>query len=118
MARQYKPNMPFDVAMKLLIPTETKVKGVTQKAFPDPQDAPLFNGSLKTFGGTENFSDDVYTVFNTAIVDTWYNPNITAECRIYICETSEIYEVITPPENIGMRHQFMQFKMQKIGGKP
>lgn len=118
MARKFKPQMPFDVAMKLLIPTETKVKGTTKKVFPSPEDAPLFNGSLRTFGGTENFSNDIYTVFDTATIDTWWNPEITSDCRIYICETGETFDVISRPENIGMRHQYMQFKVQKVGGKP
>lgn len=119
MARQFKPQMPFDVAMKLLIPIETKVKGVTKKVFPEPKDVDkVFFGSLRTFGGTENFSNEVYTVFHTAVIDTWFDPNITTECRIYVCKTGEIFEVITPPENIGMRDQYMQFKMQKVGGKP
>jgi hypothetical protein len=36
MGRTFKPSSPFDAAMKLLIPTESKVKGVTKKDFPDP----------------------------------------------------------------------------------
>ena len=118
MARRFNPQMPFDVAMKILIPTETKVKGVTQKTFSDPEEAPVFFGSFRTFGGTENFSNDVYTIYDTATIDTWYNPDITADCRIYLCETGEIFDVITRPENIEMRHQYMQFKVQKVGGKP
>ena len=109
--------MPFDVAMKLLIPTETMVKGVTKKSFPTPENGILFFGTFRTFGGSEFTSNDVYTVYDTAIIDTWYNPDITSDCRICICETGEIFEVINRPENIGMRHQYMQFKVQKIGGK-
>ena len=37
MARRYRPNEPFTVAMKLLVPTETVVKGVTKKTFSDPE---------------------------------------------------------------------------------
>lgn len=117
MARKFNPQMPFDVAMRLLIPTTTKVKGVTKKVYPEPDEAPLFFGSFRTFGGTENFSNDVYMVFNTAVIDTWYDPQIKADCQIYVCETGEIYDVINEPENIGMRHQYMQFKVQKVGGK-
>lgn len=118
MARNFRPQAPFDVAMKLLVPTETKVKGATKKVFPNPSDVEqVFFGSFRTFGGTENFSNDVYTVFDTATIDTWYNPEITSDCRIYICETEEIFDVITRPENIGMRHQYLQFKVQKVGGK-
>ena len=118
MARNFKPQVPFDVAMKLLVPVETKVKGTTKKEFPNPSDVEqVFFGSFRTFGGTENFSNNVYTVFDTATIDTWYNPDISSDCRIYICETEEIFDVITRPENIGMRHQYMQFKVQKVGGK-
>ena len=119
MSRHFKPNAPFDVAMKLLIPTSSVVKGVTKKVYPNPEEIDdVFFGSFKTYGGAENFSNDVYTVFNTAKIDTWFNPNIKADCQIYICETGESYQVINEPENIDMRHQFMQFKVEKIGGKP
>lgn len=119
MARRYNPQQPFDVPMKLLVPTSTVVKGVTKKVFPDPEEVTeVFFGSFRTYGGTENMSNDVYTVYDTAVVDTWFNPAITSDCQVYICETAEIYEVISRPENIGMRHQYLQFKLRKIGGKP
>ena len=117
MAKRYNPITPFDVAMRVLIPTTTKVKGITKKVYPEPSEAPMFFGSFRTFGGSENFSNDVYMIFNTAVIDTWYNPQIKTDCQIYICETDEIYNIISEPENIGMRHQYMQFKVQKVGGK-
>lgn len=119
MARNYNPSMPFDVPMKLLIPVNTMVKGVTKKVFPEPEDVTdVFFGSFRTYGGTENKSNEIFTIYDTAVIDTWYNPAITSECRVYICETGEIYNVISRPENIGMRHQYMQFKLQKVGGRP
>lgn len=111
--------MPFDVPMKLLVPTSTVVKGVTKKVFPTPDEVEtVFFGSFRTYGGTENMSNDVYTVYDTAVIDTWYTPDITSDCRVYICETGEVYDVISRPENVGMRHQYIQFKLQKVGGKP
>ena len=118
MARSYRPNSPFDVAMKLLIPQTTMVKGVRKTVYPDPKDVEaVFFGSFKTFGGTENWSNEVYTIYNTAIVQTWFNPLIKSDCQIYICETGEIYNIINEPENVNMRHQFLQFKVEKVGGK-
>jgi hypothetical protein len=118
MAKRFTLNAPFDVAMKLLVPTTTKVKGVTKKTFPDPATIEeVFFGSFRTYGGTENFSNDVYTVFDTAIIETWFNPAITTDCQIYICETGRTYNIITQPENINMRHQFVQFKVENVGGK-
>lgn len=116
--RIYRPTQPFNVAMKLLIPTSTVVKGVTKKVFPSPEDVEaVFYGSFRTYGGTENFSNDVYTIFDTARIDTWYNPAIKADCEVYICDTGETYQIISQPEDIDMRHQFMQFKVEKVGGK-
>lgn len=117
MARNYKPQVPFSVPMKLLIPTTTVVKGVTKKTFPKVEDAPLFFGSFRTFGGTETTSNDTYTILDTATIDTWYRPDIKADCKIYICQTGETYEVIGTPENVLMRNQYLQFKVQKVGGK-
>ena len=143
MTRRFKVNSPFDCAMKLLIPTETKIKGVVKKVYIDPvenifeypfvinknnpvefskqtsylESLPVFFGSFRSYGGTENFSNGIYTVYHTAVIETWFNPEISTECQIYICETGEIYNVITVPENIDMRHQFLQFKVEKVGGK-
>ena len=92
---------------------------MTKKVYPNPDDVTeVFFGSFRTYGGTENMSNDIYTVYDTAVIDTWYNSSITSDCRIYICETGEVYDVISRPENIYMRHQYMQFKLQKVGGKP
>lgn len=120
MARNFKPSAPFNVPMKVLIPTETVVTGTTKKIFPlasEVSDDYLFFGSFRTFGGTENIENGVYTLINTAVIDTWYRPDIKANCRIYICETEQQYEIISDPEDIDMRHQYLQFKVRKIGGK-
>lgn len=118
MARNYKPTAPFNVAMRLLIPTTTMIKGTAVKTFTEPSEAPVFFGSFRTFGGSESTSNDVYTIFNTATIDTWYRPDIKADCRIQICETGEVYDVIGNPEDISMRHQYLQIKVEKVGGKP
>lgn len=116
MARNFKPNMPFSVPMKLLIPTYTVVKGSRVPTFPGPDDAPLIYGSFRTFGGTESTVNDVYTVIATGTIDTWYRPDIKADCQIYICATGETYKINGQPENIEMRNQYMQIRVEKIGG--
>lgn len=116
--RKFKPDTPYATAAKLIKPTEEIVRGVTQKTYPELKDCPLFYCSLRTYGGSENWNNEVLTVVDTAKVETWYNPAITTDCMIYVCNTGEYYEVITQPENIGMRNQFMQFKAEKVGGKP
>ena len=117
MARNYKPSAPFNVAMKLLKPVSMVVQGVTKKTFTRPEESELFYGSFRTFGGTESISNDVYTIINTAVIDTWYRPDITANCQVYICDTGDTYDIISDPENIDFRNQYLQFKVKKIGGK-
>lgn len=113
----YRPSAPFTVPMKLLVPVTTMVYGVAQKAFSDPADSELFFGSFRTFGGTEGVKDNVITIVNTGIIDTWYRPDITADCQIYLCDTQQIYDIISDPEDIDFRHQYLRFKVQKVGGK-
>ena len=115
--KTYRPTMPFNVAMKLLTPTTEMVRGVRKTTFSKLSDSPQFFGSIRTFSGTENFSNEVYTVFDTATIETWYDPSIKADCRIYVCETGETWEIKGSPEDIYMRHQFMQIKVEKVGGK-
>lgn len=114
----YKPSAPFTVPMKLLVPVTTMQYGVTDKTYSDPETSELFFGSFRTFGGTEGVKDNVITIVNTGVIDTWYRPDIKADCKIYLCDTQQIFDIISDPEDIDFRHQYLQFKVQKAGGKP
>lgn len=113
----YRPSAPFTVPMKLLVPVTTNPYGVTTKTFSDPEDSELFFGSFRTFGGTEGVKDNVVMIVNTAVIDTWYRPDIKADCKIYLCDNGQIYDIISDPEDIDFRHQYLRFKVQKAGGK-
>ena len=119
MARKFKPRTPFTAAFKLLKPTYSEAYATPKKTYPDPASVTqVLFGSFKTYGGTEGWNNNIYTVIDTAKIETWYNPEISTDCRIYLCDTGEIWDVITRPEDIDMRHQFMQFRVRKTGGKP
>lgn len=117
MARNYKPSAPFTVAMKLLVPVTTSSYGAGKKTFSAPETSELFFGSFRTFGGTENIRDGIYTTIDTGVVDTWYRPDIKADCQIYLCDNGETYDIVSDPEDIDFRHQYLQFKVRKAGGK-
>lgn len=117
MARNFKPSAPFNVPMKLLVPVTDRSYGAAKKVYSDPETSDLIFGSFRTFGGTENIRDDIYTIMDTAIVDTWYRPDITSDCQIYLCDTGKTYDIVSDPEDINFRHQYMQFKVRKVGGK-
>ena len=114
--RKYKAAMPFNVAMRLLTPTIATVKGVRTPTYPEPKNGVLFYGAFRSFGGTESTENNVYIVLDTATIDTWFRPDIKADCRIYVCETGATYEIKGNPENIDMRNQFLQIRVQRLGG--
>lgn len=106
--------MPYTVPVELFIPTYSSAKGVQKKTFPAKGER--LNCSLKTYGGTETTENGVYTVLDTAQVETWYRPDIKADCRIKVLSTGAVYEVIGKPENIDMRNQFVRFKVRAVEG--
>lgn len=110
----FKPSLPYAVPVELLIPEYSTKKGVKQKTY--PVDGIRINCSFRTYGGTELVNDGVMSVSDTAIVETWYRPDISAECAIRLMETGEVYEVIGHPEDIEKRHQFCRFKVRAIEG--
>lgn len=111
---KYRPAFPYTTPIELLIPIYTKKKGVTVKEFPET--GIRLNCSWKTYGGTETVTNDVFTIIDTANIETWYRPDITASCRIKLITTGQLYEIINNPENIDMRNQFVKFKVKAIEG--
>ena len=115
----YKPHTPYNVPFFLQVPTVSIVKGIPTKTYTESA-TPRFC-SFRTFGGTENTENELYTVIDTATVETWYDPAITAACRIRVAPTDgtgtgKVYEILGSPENIEMRNQYAVFKVRAITG--
>lgn len=119
----YRPQLDNQIPMVLLVPTTTTVSGVAKKTFPTIEDALadqqhqyLFFGSFKTYGGTERDVNGVYSIIDTANIETWFRPDITSECRVARANDGAIFEIINEPENINMRYQFLKFKVRRVKG--
>jgi hypothetical protein len=112
----YKPATPFNTPLALLIPSYTDAFGVNQKTYPSIEQGELFFGSFRTFGGTERDVNGLYSIENTATIETWFRPDITSNCRIANLLTGEIYDILGEPENIEMRNQYLKFKVQQVKG--
>lgn len=110
----YKPAMPFSVAMQILIPTTVKKSGVVVKTFTEGS---IFNGSFRTFGGTDVDNNGILTVEDTATINTWFRPDIKSDCRIKVLSTGRIYSIIGTPENIELRNQYLSFRVRAVGGE-
>lgn len=109
----YRPNSPFTVPMFLLVPTTTTAKGSTKNTYPET--GVRINCSFRTFGGTEKTVDGVITVENTAVIETWYRPDIKSNCELEDVDGLR-YEILGTPEDIEQRHQFLRFKIRAIKG--
>lgn len=71
--------------------------------------------SWKSKGGTESVQSGSLVVYDTAEVTMWYQPGITESDRVLLNDNQELaYEVISPPENIEMRSQFLMFKVRRV----
>lgn len=113
----FKPSGPFNVAMRLLVPTETQVLGVTKKAYPAPAESPQIFASIRQFSGMERLSDGVVQPINQITACTWWRPDIKADCKLYIEFTEETYDIVGDPEDVEMRHKWCLVKLKKSGGK-
>ena len=117
----YRPNLSNQIPLVLLVPTYTNISGVAKKTYPTVQEAllqqyTLFYGSFKTYGGTERDINGVYSIEDTANVETWFRPDIKADCRIARANDGAIFDIINEPEDINQRHQFLKFKVRRVKG--
>lgn len=112
----YKPQNTFSTPLVLLTPTYTTVNGVRKKTFPAVEDGAPFFASFKTYGGTERDVNGVYSVEDTANIETWFRPDITSGCRVAIAGTSAVYDIVGEPENLDMRNKFLKFKITRVKG--
>lgn len=103
----------FNVPMFLFIPYTQTEKGSTKKIY--PENGELIYCTFKTFGGTEVTSNGVLSIEDTATIETWYRPDIKADCILKNVE-GKPYEILGTPENINMQNQWLKFKVRAIKG--
>ena len=115
MAR-FKLAGPLNVPLMLLVPEYSDALGVTSKTYPAIEDGIQIFGNFKTYGGTERDVNGLYSIEDTAHIETWYRPDIVSSCRIGVPQTGAVYEIIGEPENINMRNQYLKFKVQRVAG--
>ena len=106
-----KPDLPYNTSVELLAPTYSYVKGVAVKSY---ETVDVINCKVKTYGGTERVSNDTLVIEDTANIETWYRPDITASTQFKLGE--KVYEVIGTPEDVEQRHQILKFKVRAVRG--
>ena len=99
----------------IIVPNTIKQQGKAIKDYSNPLDKFDIFCSFKTFGGTETVNNGVIMVQDTAEVVCWYDPRITANCRLELA-TGALYDVIGEPENIDRANVYLKYKVQRVKG--
>lgn len=94
-------------------PTITTYNGVRTKTYSETGEKIFVN--WKSRGGTETNVNGIISILDTAVVTTWYRPDITSGARLKL-EDGRIYEIVSEPENIEEQNIFLQFKVQRAKG--
>jgi hypothetical protein len=108
----FQPSAPFTVPLSVMTTTESKVNGVWVKSRTEGR---TLLASFRTFGGTESEKDGRIAVEDTAVVETWFAPDLTAGIALRMGDGSD-WEVLGTPEDVGMRHQYSRMKVRRIRG--
>lgn len=109
----YNPQQPFNVPAQILTATTTKINGVVQKTFTAGDN---FFCSAKAYGGTEKTVNGIYSIEDTMQIETYYRPDIKGDGRIKLLDDNSEWDIISPPENIDRRNQFLLFKVRRVKG--
>ena len=107
----FKLAAPLTTPALLQIPQTGKEYAVETKSFPNGEQIFI---NFRTFLGSENNVNGVIAVENTGVVETWYRPDITSDCRLII--GGKPYEIIGEPENINMRNQYLKIRVRLYTG--
>lgn len=110
--KEYQPNTPFNVPGQYFKCTEKMVKGTLKQTYDTI--GTTFYCSFRSFGGTERENNGITVVEDTATIETWFDPNITTNCKIVIGGVN--YEILGTPENIAMRNKWLRFKVRARRG--
>lgn len=113
MAKQYQPQVPFNVPALHLKSAVEKINGVNQQTFTEGD---IFYCSAKSYGGTEKVVNGVYVVEDTWTIDAYFKPEIKKGDKIRFLDDNSEYSVLASPENINRRGQYMRFKVVRVGG--
>lgn len=106
----YRPANPFTTPFEVLNPTTKKVNGRVVKEYPDV--GFRINASFKTYGGTESIVNNLISVSDTGVIETWYRDDIKSDSKLKNLLNNKVYDVLGDPENIEMRNQFLKFKVE------
>ena len=99
---------------RLLLPKSENVHGVIKKTYTEAAYITMCNFSAYSSAETE--SDGLGVVAENVTVTAFYDPAISAGCRLKKLDDGAVFEIVGTPENVEMRNMFCVFKVQRVRG--
>lgn len=110
---RYKPDTPYHAKIFLCEVKTEVIKGAAKKTVSET--GKVVYCSFRTFGGTEKSVNGLFSVEDTAVIETWYRPDINSG-SVFRDISGKAYEVIGTPENIEMANKVLKFKVRAVKG--
>ncbi len=110
----WKPNVQqMTTPIRIKRRKETNVNGAPKVSYEDA-DPPIDYCNWKSRGGTESTQSGTLVVDDTAEVVMWYRPDISKQDQLLLYDDpKQAYDVISVPENVEMRNQFLLLKVKR-----
>lgn len=109
----YKRKDNYSTPLRILVPTYEKYNGVTSKTY---EEGPIIFASFKSFGGTDKVVNGIYSIEDTAYIETWYTPNLKSDCQIERLSDNAKFEILGEPENVEEGFKILKFKVRRVKG--
>lgn len=114
MAKQYQPQVPFNVPFTILSGTLKKVNGVNMVEY--IEEGNVYFCSAKAYVGSSKNINDLSAEEDRLTIDTYWIPSLKKNDRIKLLDDNSIWELPVSPENINRRNQWSRFVVVRIRG--
>lgn len=114
MAKQYQPQVPFNVPFKILSGTLVKVNGVNTVEYVEQSN--VYFCSARAYVGSNKNVNDLSAEEDRLTVDSYWIPTLKKNDRIKLLDDGTIWELPVSPENINRRNQWSRFVVVRVRG--
>ena len=114
MARQYQPQVPFNVPFKILSATTTKVNGVNTIEYVEQNN--VYMCSARAYVGSSRNVNDLSVEEDRLTIDTYWISSLKKNDRIRLLDDNSVWELPLHPENINRRNQWSRFVVVRLRG--
>ena len=73
-------------------------------------------GSFRTFQGTETVYEGTRVYEDTGVINCTYSSQVHIHDRVFVPKTGKVYDIVTEPEDITLKHKFLVFKVKRVNG--